>query len=146
MSDSKVFFFTEDIEFSFGYEQSVKEWLDDVVSSEQNSLNSANIIFCSDDYILKINQEHLSHDYYTDIITFPLMDFGSPIETDIFISIDTVRSNASKLHVGFDQELFRVIVHGFLHLLGYDDKTLDDQRVMRSKENYYLEYFESHFR
>ena len=96
-----------------------------------------NIIFCSDNYILDINQKYLQHDYFTDIITFDYCE-GKTLSGDLFISVDTVRENAIFYGTEFDDELNRVIVHGLLHLIGYDDHSEEDQKTMRSKENYYL--------
>lgn len=85
---------------------------------------------------MDINQKHLQHDYYTDIITFPLNN--DPIEANVFISIERVKENAQLYKVEFEDELHRVMIHGLLHLFGYKDKTEDEQQSMRSKENYYL--------
>jgi len=141
MSEASILFFSEDVDFTFQHSDVVRRWLYYVAESENSSIQSANVIFCSDEYILAVNKEYLSHDYFTDIITFPLMDAGAPIEADIFISIDTVRSNAIERLIAFDNELLRVIVHGFLHLLGYGDKSTSQKVEMRRKEDFYLEYF-----
>lgn len=143
MSEDNISFFTEDIVFEFDHKIDVRKWINYVAFSEDATIESANVIFCSDAYILSVNREYLSHDYYTDIITFPLMDAGAPIETDIFISLDTVRSNADERKVSFENELLRVIVHGFLHLFGYGDKSKDEASVMRKKEDYYLGCWDS---
>ena len=101
---------------------------------------SINIIFCSDNYILDVNQRYLNHDYFTDIISFDYCE-GNVISGDLFISIDTVRDNAEFYKAdSFDNELQRVMVHGVLHLIGYDDHTPEDQALMREKENYYLDF------
>jgi probable rRNA maturation factor len=113
-------------------------WLKSVASVEARVLGSVNIIFCSDDYLLNINKKYLSHDYYTDIITFDYCE-KNILSGDLFISIDSVRDNAGFFNVSFSQELDRVIVHGLLHLIGYDDHTDEDIAVMRSKENCYIE-------
>jgi len=141
MSEANVLFFTEDVNFTFQHAVVVKQWLYYIANHENDAINHANVIFCSNDYILDVNKSYLSHDYYTDIITFPLMDVGTPIEADIFISIDTVRSNAADRSISFEHELFRVIVHGFLHMLGYGDKSESEAKVMRQKEDFYLDYF-----
>ncbi len=145
MSRANVLFFTEDVDFTFQHVNVVKRWLAYVATNEGHSIKAANIIFCSDPYILGINQEYLGHDYFTDIITFPLMDAGTPIETDVFISIDTVRSNANDRCVTFEKELFRVIVHGFLHMFGYGDKTETEIIKMREREDFYLDYLYATF-
>ena len=95
------------------------------------------IIFCSDNYILDVNQKYLQHDYFTDIITFDYCE-GDRLSGDLFISVDTVKENALEYGTEFQEELHRVIVHGILHLIGYDDHSPEDIEVMRKKENYYL--------
>ncbi len=112
-------------------------WLSDVANKEDKKLGELNIVFCSDDYLLQMNQEHLDHDYYTDIITFDYVD-GSVLSGDLFISVDRVKENAASFEVEIEQELHRVVVHGFLHLAGYRDKTEAEEIEMRSKENTYL--------
>jgi len=130
-------FFQEDTVFNISHKALYKEWLKHTALTENRSIGTINVIFCSDPYLLKINQEFLSHDYFTDIITFDYCE-GSVLSGDLYISIDTVRENASFYNTSFTQELSRVIVHGLLHLIGYDDHTDSDIEVMRSKENYYL--------
>lgn len=106
-------------------------------------ISALQIIFCSDDYLLKINQDFLSHDYYTDIITFDLGVKGSEtIEGEIYISLDRVRDNALQHGVSYKMELHRVIFHGVLHLLGFKDKKKSDQLLMRSMEDEFLEDYE----
>lgn len=128
----------QDIKFLYNRKRSTRRWLNEVAAAESKSLGDINIIFCSDAYILEINKKYLGHDYYTDIITFDYC-IGSILSGDLFISIDTVRDNASFYNSTFDEELHRVIVHGILHLIGYDDKTDNERLVMRSMENRYLE-------
>ena len=132
-----VRYFTEDIHFVFSKKTQVRRWLCAVADSEQRKLGDVNIIFCSDPYLLEINMKYLQHDYYTDIITFDYCE-GKTLSGDLFISIDSVRDNAEHFGVRFEDELDRVIVHGLLHLVGYDDHTPEDITEMRSKENYYL--------
>lgn len=131
-------FFSEDCNLPEISSQQVTSWLDQVAQMENKVVDSLNIIFCSDDYLLDINREHLNHNYYTDIITFPTEMSDTGITGDLFISIDRVRDNASHMSQSFERELNRVMVHGTLHLLGYEDKTEDEQRVMRQKEDFYL--------
>lgn len=102
---------------------------------------SLNCIFCSDDYLLDINRQFLQHDYYTDIITFPLEETDKKVTAEIYISIDRVRENAKKNNVPEAEELYRVIFHGLLHLCGYGDKTRSEQKQMREKENEWLAAF-----
>lgn len=133
-----VKYFTEDIKFDFKQKLNNNRWLKMVAGSEMKKLGDINIIFCSDNYILDVNMKYLQHDYFTDIITFDYCE-GKVLSGDIFISIDSVRENSIFYNTDFSDELNRVIVHGLLHLIGYDDHSDDDIKVMRSKEDYYLQ-------
>ena len=113
-------------------------WLKTVAGSEMKKLGNISIIFCSDDYILDVNMKYLQHDYFTDIITFDYCEKDF-LNGDLFISIDSVRENALYYGTEFADELNRVMVHGLLHLIGYDDHSEEDIKMMRYKENYYLE-------
>lgn len=130
-------YFNENISFDLKGKAVNNRWLKLVAGSEMRKLGAINIIFCSDPYILDINLKYLSHDYFTDIITFDYCQ-GDKLSGDLFISIDSVRENAEFYGVEFRDELDRVMVHGLLHLIGYDDHSEEDIAVMRSKENYYL--------
>jgi len=132
-----VKFFTEDIKFEFKQKLQTRKWLKFVAQSEVRKLGDINVIFCSDTYLLDINMKYLQHDYFTDIITFNYNE-DDVISGDLFISIDSVRDNASYYGAEFADELNRVIVHGVLHLVGYDDHTKEEQKQMHSKEDYYL--------
>ncbi len=129
-------YFSEDTVFNIDNSNTVSDWIIQTIQSENGYLSFINFIFCSDTYLLQINQEYLQHDTYTDIVTFDYNN--SQIESDIFISIDRIKENASKLNIGFEQELHRVIIHGVLHLLGYGDKSKEDKALMTEKENQYL--------
>jgi len=133
-----VSYFFEQTKFQFKNRRLNNAWLKLVAESEIKKLGQINIIFCSDNYILDINQKYLQHDYFTDIITFDYCE-GNVMSGDLFISVDTVRENADFYKTDFEEELNRVMVHGLLHLIGYDDHSEEDQKTMRSKENYYLE-------
>lgn len=130
-------YFSEDIKFAFKGRALNNRWLKSVAESEFRKLGNINIIFCSDPYILDINIKFLNHSYYTDIITFDYCE-DNVISGDLFISIDTVRDNASYYGSDFSEELYRVMVHGILHLVGFNDHTPEEQKIMREKENYYL--------
>ena len=132
-----VSYFTEDTSFAFKEKRVTSRWLKFVAESEAKRLGDIAVIFCSDNYILNINIQYLQHDYYTDIITFDYCE-GNRLSGDLFISVDSVRENALLYKTEFADELNRVIVHGLLHLMGYDDHTPEDVAVMRAKENYYL--------
>ena len=125
-----------EIDFEFG-EQEALQWLERVIAEEKRLLGNINYIFCSDDYLHKINLDFLNHDTYTDIISFDYT-VGKELHGDIYISIDRVRDNAIEYKVPFDNELSRVMVHGILHFCGYKDKSAVDQTIMRAKEDYYL--------
>ena len=112
-------------------------WLSDTCFDELKVLDEVNLIFCSDEYLLKMNIEYLQHDYYTDIISFDYCE-DDKILGDLFISKDRVLENSIDNNVSFALELQRVIVHGVLHLCGYKDKSSKESRKMREKENYYL--------
>lgn len=132
-----VRFFTEDTNFDFKYRMLTRKWLKAVAGSEVRKLGDVNVIFCSDNYILDVNMKYLQHDYFTDIITFDYCE-GDVLSGDLFISVDSVRENSVFYGTEFADELNRVIVHGLLHLIGYDDHKDEDIKVMRSKEDYYL--------
>ena len=124
----------EEIEFELPDEEKLSEWLIRLCRDEDKELIQLSYIFCSDEYLLGINKEYLDHDYFTDIITFPYKQ-GKEIESDIFISVDRVKENAAQFEVSFEAELLRVMAHGLLHLMGYGDKTEEEQKEMRMKEN-----------
>lgn len=131
-------YFTEDIDFAFKGKSVHSAWLKAVSEEEGRRPGQISVIFCSDPYLLEINRKYLGHDYYTDIITFDYSE-GDTISGDLFISVDTVRSNAEYYSADFKDELDRVIVHGVLHLIGYDDHTDEQTAEMRARENHYLE-------
>jgi rRNA maturation RNase YbeY len=108
-----------------------------LIESENRELGDVTYVFVNDDYLLDINQRFLSHDYYTDIITFDYSE-NNLISGDLLISIDRVLENSHTLEIDFHQELHRVILHGVLHLCGYKDKTLEEEKTMRELENKYL--------
>lgn len=112
----------------------ITAWIKDVCESKGKKAGEIQYIFTSDERILAINQEFLKHDYYTDIITFDYTE-NDQLSGDIFISVDTVRSNAAQYKTSFDEELRRVIIHGVLHLAGYKDKKAADQKIMRMEED-----------
>lgn len=116
------------------------DWVTRIVLSENHEAGQIDYIFCSDDYLLRINQEYLNHDTYTDIITFDYSE-GKVVSGDIFISVDRVKANAETFKVSFNQELLRVMSHGVLHLSGYGDKTDEERLKMRSKEDEKIKLF-----
>jgi probable rRNA maturation factor len=133
-----IAFFEEDINYKLKNKIQVKRWINDTIHAEGFKLSELTYIFCSDAYLLKINQQYLDHDTYTDIITFDNSERDDVVLGDIFISIERIRENAAKFNVSENTELHRVIVHGVLHLLGYKDKTASDKQKMTEKEDFYL--------
>lgn len=127
----------EQTKFVFRQKTLTSKWLRLVAESEIRRIGDISIIFCSDNYILDINRRYLGHDYFTDIITFDYCE-GDRLSGDLFISVDSVQENSVEYGTEFKDELNRVIVHGILHLIGYDDHAEEDVKVMRSKEDYYL--------
>jgi probable rRNA maturation factor len=133
-----ITFFNEDVDFAVVTPRKTKTWLKSIIEREGYTLNQLNYIFCSDEYLLQINRQYLDHDFYTDIITFDNAEEEGSIEGDIFISIDRVQENATELCVPFEKELRRVLAHGVLHLVGYDDSEDEQEIEMRNKEDFYL--------
>jgi probable rRNA maturation factor len=133
-----IHFFEEDIAYKLKNKAAVRQWITETIIAEGFKLKELTYIFCSDGYLLKVNQEYLNHDTYTDIITFDNSDTDKVIVGDIFISIDRIRENAKKFSVSDANELHRVIIHGALHLLGYKDKTPVTKQKMTQKEDFYL--------
>lgn len=139
-----VIFTPADLTYRLRDSRRVKEWLMALITEEKRRTGEIAIIWCSDNYILEVNKKYLNHNYFTDIITF---DYSSEniIAGDLFISLDSVRANALEYNEGkgvFHVELRRVMAHGVLHLCGYGDKTEEEERLMREKENYYLAKYE----
>ena len=128
----------ENTDFVFRERELNNRWLRTVAESEMKRIGDIAIIFCSDGYLLDVNRKYLGHDYFTDIITFDYCE-GERLSGDLFISVDSVRENAVEYGTEFGNELNRVMVHGLLHLIGYDDHTEEDVKTMREKENHYLE-------
>jgi probable rRNA maturation factor len=134
---SKINFYTEGIQFKLKHKYLIRNWLETSAHAEGYYLKSLNIIFCNDEYLLAINQQFLQHDFYTDIITF---DYNSEnrIIGELYISTDRIQDNANKNNIRFENELYRIIIHGVLHLCGYKDKLKSDIKTMRQKEEIYL--------
>lgn len=130
-----IHFFYENTEEKI--DENLKIWIEKIIISEEKKLGKINYIFCDDEYLLKINQDFLQHDYYTDIITFDNVR-GKIISGEIFVSLQRIKDNASLISKNYDEEKKRVIAHGILHLCGYKDKTEEQQKLMRAKEDFYL--------
>lgn len=132
-----ISFVSESIKFSIPQKRILKKWIQETISLENKQVGDITVLFCSNDYILTINNQYLKHDYYTDIITFDYCE-ENIISGDLIISIDRVKENAHDGDELFIDELHRVIIHGILHLLGYKDKSKTESKEMREKENFYL--------
>jgi len=114
-----------------------KKWLSNISKEYNKTIKNIAIVFCDDNYLLELNKKYLNHDYFTDILTFNYSEKKN-ISADLIISIETVKFNANKYKTEFKEELRRVIIHGFLHLFGYEDYTQEQKKIMTQKENYYL--------
>jgi probable rRNA maturation factor len=134
-------FFNEDTPYKLSQKQATRQWLKQQAEREGYAVGELNYIFCSDEYVLQVNRDHLQHDYYTDIITFDTGEAEGRIDGDVFVSVDRVADNATQLSLAPDQEMRRVLAHGLLHLCGYGDKTDEEVALMRSKEDEWLANF-----
>lgn len=136
-----ILFFQEDIKFELTPKNKYKTWLRNIASTEGYKVKDLNYIFCSDEYLYNINLEYLDHDTYTDIITFDNSEKEFEIEGDIFVSIERIRENSKNSNTEFESELKRVLSHGLLHLMGFKDKTTEEQKVMRQMEERSIDEF-----
>ncbi len=137
-----ILFFSIGVDFNIKQKGLVRNWINSLVASESFHVKQISFIFCDDNYLLEINRQYLSHDYYTDIITF---DYSSlllekRIESDVYISLDRVLDNSKIFGVTFTEEFYRVMSHGVLHLLGYKDKSRQEIKTMRLKESEYTPF------
>jgi rRNA maturation RNase YbeY len=133
-----IHFFSEQTEFKLRNKTKLRHWIRTVVRQHNKKISNLNYIFTSDAYLLEINQKYLTHNTYTDIVTFDQSSNQNRLEADIYISTDRVIANSVQLTTPFEDELHRVIIHGVLHLLGYKDKTPSDKEEMRKRENHFL--------
>lgn len=142
-----IHFFFEDVKKNFTLEEDkVRDWLDQVCADHEYEIENLNYIFCSDEYLLDINKTYLKHNFYTDIITFDQSEEDNVIEGDIFISTERVKDNALTTDEFYDNEMIRVLVHGILHLLGYKDKSKEEQEEMRKKEDEYISLYNTEYK
>ena len=135
---NKINFHFQSVIFKIANKRKLKKHIENIFNTEKKSLKYLNFIFCSDKYLLKINKKYLQHDYYTDVITFDLSQNKKEITGEIYISVDRIKENASVYNKTFREELSTVIIHGALHLCGYNDKTSKDIKRIRRAENFYL--------
>lgn len=141
MKNTSVQFFYPEVSFAFRNRKKLKSFLVMLFKQEGFVLKQLNIIFCTDKALLEMNRKFLKHDYFTDIITFPLSDKKQPIEAELYISVDRIKENARINNETFTRELHRVIFHGCLHLLGYNDKSSQQIKRIRERESHYLRLY-----
>ncbi|XLS29245.1 rRNA maturation RNase YbeY [Flavobacteriaceae bacterium M23B6Z8] len=132
--------FQYQVEFFLDSEEVYRIWIDKIIQSQDKVLGQLTFVFCSDESLLEINKDFLNHDYYTDIVTFDYTE-GVVLSADVMISIDRVNDNANTFRVSGEEELRRVIAHGILHLMGYDDGTVEEKQLMRIKESEMMKMF-----
>jgi probable rRNA maturation factor len=124
--------------------KALKAFIASIFKKEKIAIQKIDIIYCNDEYLLALNKRFLKHDFYTDILSFPLSEPNEPLVAEIYVSIDRVKENADNLNISFKNELHRVIFHGILHFCGYKDKSNPDIKAMRKLEDKYLRsYFKS---
>jgi len=132
----------EHANFEFSDPKKVENWIIKTIETEKCFTGNVTYIFCSDNYLLDVNRKYLNHDYFTDVITFDYVK-NSKISGDIFISIDRITENAKIFDVSRENELLRVMIHGVLHLIGYDDQTDEQEEEIHKKEDFYLNIYNS---
>ncbi|MBR4267443.1 MAG: rRNA maturation RNase YbeY [Bacteroidales bacterium] len=135
----------EDVNFQLPEQQTLVDWISFAVKNEGYELKNITYVFCSDEYLWNMNKQFLQHDYYTDIITFDYVK-GKVVSGDLFISYDRIVDNANKFDVSRETELLRVMIHGVLHLIGYDDVTDELEAEIHKMEDYYLDIYNKEFR
>jgi rRNA maturation RNase YbeY len=140
---AKISFFKENIDFNLPQKTSIKTWIQTIINQESNKkIKKINFIFCNDTFLHTLNKNYLQHDSLTDILTFDYAGNKNTLESEIYISIDRIRENSKQYNTSFSRELHRVMAHGILHLLGFDDKTEHQRQKMHEKENQYLNLYQ----
>lgn len=134
----KIYFFLEEVTYNLRHKRKIREWIFKSTENEDYKIGVLNYILTNDNILVQINKEYLRHFNLTDIITFDLSEKEGELSGDIFISIDRARENAREFQVSLSNELSRLMIHGVLHLMGYKDKSREEQVIMREKEEYYL--------
>lgn len=135
---NNIHFFFEGLNYRLRHIKRIRQWILHTIKKEGETLDTINFVFTTDEYLHKINIDYLSHDTFTDIITFEYNEANEAILSDIYISLDRCRENAQELNISLPTEIHRILIHGVLHLLGYKDKNKKDKELMTSKEDYYL--------
>lgn len=138
-----IAFYGADVAVPLKQRMKIKRWLNDVAVARGFVIQTLSYVFCSDEFLLKMNNDFLQHDYYTDIITFPIQEESGTVNGECYISVDRVRDNAKENRVTFAIELNRVMVHGLLHLMGEKDKSKEEIERMRAAENKALNHWRS---
>ena len=123
------------------FTKTINENLGSILRSENVDIKHISFIYCTDDFLSALNMKYLKHDTLTDVLTFTLSTINAPLEAEIYISVERVRENATIFKTDYQRELLRVMIHGILHLCGYNDTTLGEQDIIRKRENYYLDSF-----
>jgi rRNA maturation RNase YbeY len=144
-SKQLIHFYFEKVEFSLKNRTQLKRFIGELIAEEKKKIDNLNYIFCNDKVLLEINRRYLNHNFYTDIITFDLSASSKEILADIYISVDRVKENSRDLKMTFQKELHRVMFHGLLHLCGYNDKTENQKKLIRRKEDHYLNLYFKRF-
>jgi len=142
---NKVFFHSADRKIPIRNRKTAKIFLGNLFNNEGIELAALNFIFCSDNYLLSINQHHLKHSDYTDVISFRLSDLLCPVIGEVYLSTERIKENAKTYNEKYQTEFLRVMIHGALHLCGYKDKTNVQKKEMRLKEDFYLDLYSKRF-
>lgn len=137
----KVSFHYADRQLNIPDKTGIKAAVEELFILEKRELDHIEYIFCSDEYLLEINKQYLQHDFYTDIVTFDLSEEKDETIGEVYVSVDRIKDNATKLKQPLKNEVLRVIFHGSLHLCGYKDKSDKDSKLMRSKEDFYIDKY-----
>ena len=137
----KVSFHYADRQLGIADKTGIKAAVENIFRLEKRTLDHIDYIFCSDEYLLAINKQYLQHDFYTDIVTFDLSEKKDETIGEVYVSVDRIKDNAFKLKQPLKSEILRVIFHGSLHLCGYKDKSEKESKLMRSKENFYINHY-----
>jgi len=136
-----VHFYFEKVGLTLKERGKLKCFINSLIAKEKKNLNNLNYIFCNDNALLEINRKYLNHNFYTDVISFDLSSSRKEILADIYISVDRIRENAKSFKITMEEELHRVMLHGLLHLCGYNDKTEVQRKLIREKEDFYLNLY-----
>jgi probable rRNA maturation factor len=138
---NSIHFFFKDVSSTLRNRKQLKDFITFLFKTEKRHIENLNYIFCTDKFVRKINREYLKHDFYTDVISFDLSNTPGKIIGDIYISRDRIKENSSRFKASISRELHRVIFHGALHLCGYNDKSALQKKIMKEKEDYYLNLY-----